>query len=195
MNVNGNSTRWFLQSSMSKFFSQKNLNKSDISGQTATNPNSGVKYKHSYLYYNENGVPCFSKEQAERCLKGRTDCRNIVSVSEQVKADLAEVVKQDFVSTNGWGIPEGSKRHDVVNNYLSTLPAKQCASASWTLIKMAGDYAERLQALVRENNPDGNRVMPLIQIFWISLMVLSEVWILKYRYYKSRRIIIWQWKL
>lgn len=153
MNVNGNSTRWFLQSSMSKFFSQKNLNKSDISGQTATNPNSGVKYKHSYLYYNENGVPCFSKEQAERCLKGRTDCRNIVSVSEQVKADLAEVVKQDFVSTNGWGIPKGSKRHDVVNNYLSTLPAKQCASASWTLIKMAGDYAERLQALVRENNP------------------------------------------
>ena len=42
---------------------------------------------------------------------------------------------------------------------------------------------------------DGNRVMHLIQVFWISLMALSEVWTLKYRYYKSRRMIIWQWKL
>ena len=74
-------------------------------------------------------------------------------VSEQVKADLAEVVKQDFISTNGKGIPEGSKRHDVVNKYLSTISAKECASASWTLIKMAGDYATRMEKLVRENNP------------------------------------------
>ena len=74
------------------------------------------------MHYNEDGVPCFSKEHAERCLKGRSDYKKIVPVSEQVKADLAEVVKQDFISTNGKGIPEGSKRHDVVNKYLSTCP-------------------------------------------------------------------------
>jgi len=74
-----------------------------------------------------------------------------VPVSEQVKVDLAEVVKQDFISTNGKGIPEGSKRHDVVNKYLSTIPEKECAS--WTLIKMAGDYAARMETLVKENNP------------------------------------------
>jgi hypothetical protein len=31
-------------------------------------------------------------------------------VSDEVKADLAEVVKQDFISTNGKGIPEGTRR-------------------------------------------------------------------------------------
>ena len=41
MNINGNSTRWFSQNSlMSKFFSQKKVNRSDISGQTTTNENS-----------------------------------------------------------------------------------------------------------------------------------------------------------
>ncbi len=98
--------------------------------QVGANVSGGVKYKHSYLYYNEDGVPCFSKEHAERCLKGRSDYKKIVPVSEQVKADLAEVVKQDFISTNGKGIPEGSKRHDVVNKSLSTISAKECASAS-----------------------------------------------------------------
>ena len=154
MNISSNNMRGFSQYSLlNKLFSQKNGNKSGVSNQAGANVSGGVKYKHSYLHYNEDGVPCFSKEHAERCLKGRSDYKKIVPVSEQVKADLAEVVKQDFISTNGKGIPEGSKRHDVVNKYLSTFSAKECASASWTLIKMAGDYATRMEKLVRENNP------------------------------------------
>ena len=77
----------------------------------------------------------------------------IVSVSDEVKAELAEVVKQDFISTNGKSIPEGTRRNDVINQYLNSLPSKQRSSASWTLDHMAGDYAARMEKLVRENNP------------------------------------------
>ena len=75
-------------------------------------------------------------------------------MSDEVKADLAEVVKQDFISTNGKGIPEGTRRNDVINKYLSTLPSKQRSSASWTLDRMARDYGSRLEALVKKNNPN-----------------------------------------
>ncbi len=55
---------------MNKLFSQKNGNKADISNQAGANASRGVKYKHSYLYYNEDGVPFHSKEEADRCIKG-----------------------------------------------------------------------------------------------------------------------------
>ena len=68
----------------------------------------------------------------------------IVSVSDEIKDELAEVVKQDFISTNGWGKPEGSKQPDVINKYLNTIPSKQRNSAAWTLQRMAGDYATKI---------------------------------------------------
>ena len=106
-------------------------------------------------YYNEDGVPFHSKEEADRCIKGTNgNWKKIVSVSDEVKVNLAEVVKRDFISTNGKSIPEGTKRNDVINKYLSTLPSKQRSSASWTLDQMAGDYATRLEKLVKENNPN-----------------------------------------
>ena len=114
---------------VNRLFSQKNGNKAGISNQTGVNVSGGVKYKHSNLYYDENGVPWHSK------------------------AELAEVVKQDFITTNGWGKPDGSKQSDVINKNLSTIPSKQRNSAAWTLQRMAGDYATRMEKLVRENNP------------------------------------------
>ena len=111
-----------------------------------------VKHKHSNLYYDENGIPWMSKEQADRCITGRSDWKKIVSVSDEVKAELAEAVKQDFISTNGKSIPEGTKRNDVINKYLNTIPSEQRNSAAWTLQRMAGDYATKMEKLVRENN-------------------------------------------
>ena len=139
---------------VNRLFSQKNGNKAGISNQTGVNVSGGVKYKHSNLYYDENGVPWHSKEEADRCIKGTNGSwKKIVSVSDEVKAELAEVVKQDFISTNGKSIPEGTRRNDVINKYLNTLPSKQRSSASWTLDRMAGDYGSRLEALVKQNNP------------------------------------------
>lgn len=66
---------------------------------------------------------------------------------------LAEAVKHDFISTNGQSIPEGTKRNDVINKYLNTIPSEQRNSAAWTLQRMAGDYATRMEKLVKENNP------------------------------------------
>ena len=150
MSININSTNLFSFSLLSKLFSQR----SGMSQQADTaNANGGVKYKHSYYYYNEDGIPCFSKEMADQCIHGK-DWKKIVSVSDEVKSNLAEVVKQDFISSNGKYIPEGTKRNDVINQYLSTIPSTQRSSASWTLKKMAGDYASRMEALVRENNPN-----------------------------------------
>ena len=89
---------------VNRLFSQKNGNKAGISNQTGVNVSGGVKYKHSNLYYDENGVPWHSKEEADRCIKGTNGSwKKIVSVSDEVKAELAEVVKQDFITTNGWG--------------------------------------------------------------------------------------------
>lgn len=56
-----------------------------------------------------------------------------MSVSDKVKSDLEKVVKQDFISSNGAYIPEESKRHDVIKQYLNTIPSEQRNSASWTL--------------------------------------------------------------
>ncbi len=154
MNISSNNMKGFSQYSLlNKLFSQKNGNKAGISGQTGANTIGGVKHKHSNMYYDENGIPWMSKEQADRCITGRSDWKKIVSVSDEVKADLAGVVKEDFISTNGKSIPEGTRRNDVINRYLSTLPSAQRSSASWTLQRMAGDYGSRLEALVRENNP------------------------------------------
>lgn len=112
MNINRNNMSFL----MNRLFSQMNRNKDGISSRANSNINAGVKYKHSYLYYDENGVPFHSKEEADRCIKGTNgNWKKIVSVSDEAKAELAEVVKQDFISTNGMGKPEGSKKPDVIN--------------------------------------------------------------------------------
>ena len=153
MDINRNYLKWFTQDSLSsKLFSQADISKSGVFGQVNLSVG-GVKYRVSSMYYDENGVPWHSKEEANQCITGM-DWKKIVSVSEQVKLDLAEVVKQDFINTNGWGIPERSKRHDVINKYLGTLPSTQRSSASWTLSRMAGDYGRRLEELVRKNKPN-----------------------------------------
>lgn len=153
MNINFTNSKLFSQYSLlNKLFSKGNSANSILSKQAGVSAG-GVKYRNSSMYYDENGVAWHSKEEAERCINGK-DWKKIVSVSDQVKADLAEVVKQDFISTNGSAIPDGSKRNDVINKYLSTLPAAQRSSAAWTLSRMAGDYGSRLEALVKQNNPN-----------------------------------------
>ena len=153
MNINFTNSKLFSQYSLlNKLFSKGNSASSILSNQASVSAG-GVKHRNSSMYYDENGVPWRSKEEAERCINGK-DWKKIVSVSDQVKADLAEVVKQDFISTNGSAIPDGSRRNDVINKYLSTLPAAQRSSASWTLSRMAGDYSSRLEALVKQNNPN-----------------------------------------
>ena len=155
MNISSNNMKWFSgYSLMNRLFSQKSGNKAGVSNQMGADISGGVKYKHSNLYYDENGVPWHSKEEADRCIKGTNgNWKKIVSVSDEVKAELAEVVKQDFITTNGWGKPDGSKQPDVINKYLNTIPSTQRNSVAWTLQRMAGDYATRMEKLVRENNP------------------------------------------
>ena len=148
MNINFTNSRLFSQYHlMSQLFGGKGKT-ADMAGAASV-----PKYRSSSLYYDENGIAWHSKEEAERCINGK-DWKKIVPVSEQVKADLAEVVKQDFISTNGSRIPEGSRRNDVINGYLNTLPTSQRSSAAWTLNRMAGDYGSRMEALVKKNNPD-----------------------------------------
>ena len=155
MNISSNNMKWFSgYSLMNRLLSQKNGNKTSTSSQMGAAISGGVKYRHSNQYYNEDGVPFHSKEEADRCIKGTNgNWKKIVSVSDEVKAELAEVVKQDFIATNGWGKPDGSKKPDVINKYLSTIPSTQRNSVAWTLQRMAGDYATRMEKLVRENNP------------------------------------------
>ena len=150
MNVNINNKNLFSQSLLiNKFFFQKNFSHKQTG---ITTLDSGCQYRNNNYYYNKDGVPFLSKEQADRCINGK-DWKKIVSVSDKVKSDLEKVVKQDFISSNGAYIPEESKRHDVIKQYLNTIPSEQRNSASWTLSRMAGDYASRMETLVKKNNP------------------------------------------
>lgn len=150
MNVNINNKNLFSQSLLiNKFFFQKNSSHKQTG---ITTVDSGCQYRNNNYYYNKDGVPFLSKEQADRCINGK-DWKKIVSVSDKVKSDLEKVVKQDFISSNGAYIPEESKRHDVIKQYLNTIPSEQRNSASWTLSRMAGDYASRMETLVKKNNP------------------------------------------
>lgn len=154
MNININNTNSFLQSSLfRKLFSH---------GKGSVN--SGCQYRNSNYYYNKDGVPFFSKEQANRCINGK-DWKKIVSVSDRVKSDLEKVVKQDFISSNGAYIPEESKRHDVIKQYLSTIPSEQRNSASWTLNKMAGIMLQKWRHWLRKIIRVGSRESHLIQAF------------------------------
>lgn len=155
MNISSNNMKWFSgYSLMNRLFSQKNGSNTGVSNQAGANISGKVKYRHSNQYYNEDGVPFHSKEEADRCIKGTNgNWKKIVSVSDEVKAELAEAVKQDFIATNGWGKQDGSKKPDVINKYLNTIPSEQRNSVAWTLQCMAGDYATRMEKLVRENNP------------------------------------------
>ena len=150
MNVNINNKNLFSQSLLiNKFLFQKNSSHKQTG---ITTVDSGCQYRNNNYYYNKDGVPFLSKEQADRCINGK-DWKKIVSVSDKVKSDLEKVVKQDFISSNGAYIPEESKRHDVIKQYLNTIPSEQRNSASWTLSRMAGDYASRMETLVKKNNP------------------------------------------
>lgn len=150
MNVNINNKNLFSQSLLiNKFFFQKNFSHKQTG---ITTLDSGCQYRNNNYYYNKDGVPFLSKEQADHCINGK-DWKKIVSVSDKVKSDLEKVVKQDFISSNGAYIPEESKRHDVIKQYLNTIPSEQRNSASWTLSRMAGDYASRMETLVKKNNP------------------------------------------
>ena len=82
---------------------------------------------------------------------GKKRLEKMISVSDEVKAELAEIVSQDFISINGQSIPEGTGRNDVINTYLRFLPSKRRSSASWTLDQLAGDFVSEMEKLAREN--------------------------------------------
>ena len=72
MNIISNNMKWFSgYSLMNRLFSQKNRN------QAGANISGGVKHKHSNLYYDENGIPWMAKEQADRCITGRSDRKKL----------------------------------------------------------------------------------------------------------------------
>ena len=78
MNISSNNMRGLLQYSLlNKLFSQKNGKKTSTSNQMGAAISGGVKYKHSNMYYDENGIPWMSKEQADRCITGRSDWKKL----------------------------------------------------------------------------------------------------------------------
>lgn len=74
MNININNMNLFSQNALlCKLFSMGN----GASGQKGVPAGSyGVQHRNSSYYYNEDGVPFFSKEQADRCINGE-DCVRI----------------------------------------------------------------------------------------------------------------------
>ena len=66
MNVNINNKNLFSQSLLiNKFFFQKNSSHKQTG---ITTVDSGCQYRNNNYYYNKDGVPFLSKEQADRCI-------------------------------------------------------------------------------------------------------------------------------
>lgn len=115
------------------FFSKRKMNSYDPVHSLF---NEETAEKNRVKYFDKNGEPLNSSGEAGRYIGGGKDWKKIVSVSDEVKTKLSEVVKKDFISTNGLGIPEGSRENDVINHYLSTISSDKRSSASWTLIQI-----------------------------------------------------------
>ncbi len=74
MNVNINNKNLFSQSLLiNKFFFQKNSSHKQTG---ITTVDSGCQYRNNNYYYNKDGVPFLSKEQADRCINGK-DCNGV----------------------------------------------------------------------------------------------------------------------
>lgn len=85
-------------------------------------------------------------------ITGRSDFKKIVSVSDEAKEKISDCIKKDFI--NNFGMTgKNSKRHDIVRNYISTLPAKDRASATWTLNQLMISEGQKLADKVKEQNP------------------------------------------
>lgn len=70
MNISSNNMKRLSQYSLlNKLFSQKNRNKAGTSNQIGAAVSGGAKYKHNNQYYNEEGVPFHSIEEADRCIE------------------------------------------------------------------------------------------------------------------------------
>lgn len=138
---------------MKKLFSktqEKNASYTDPMGIFADEE---IAAKNRAKYFDENGEPLNSSGEKGRYIGGGKDWKKIISVSDEVKKNLADEIKKDFIKTNGKAIPEGSRQVDVINKYLGTISSDKRSSASWTLNSMAGDYAQQLEELVKKNNP------------------------------------------
>lgn len=71
MNVNINNKNLFSQSLLiNKFFFQKNSSHKQTG---ITTVDSGCQYRNNNYYYNKDGVPFLSKEQADRCINGNKE--------------------------------------------------------------------------------------------------------------------------
>lgn len=93
MNVNINNKNLFSQSLLiNKFFFQKNSSHKQTG---ITTVDSGCQYRNNNYYYNKDGVPFLSKEQADRCINGK-DWKKIVSVSDKGEVGFRKGCKAGF---------------------------------------------------------------------------------------------------
>ena len=116
MNISNNNVRWLSQYSLlNKLLSQKNGNKISTFNQMRAAISGGVKHKQRNLYYDENGIRWMSKEQADRCITGRSDWKKIVSVLDEVKAELAGIPVVQRMHRMQPSV-KGTERMDICKN-------------------------------------------------------------------------------
>lgn len=78
--------------------------------------------------------------------------QKIVPVSDSVKQELMELVKDSFTNSGGM-LGSNSKYSDIINDYLATISPEDRSSAGFTLSEMFTNEARSIASFIKDNDP------------------------------------------
>lgn len=86
----------------------------------------------------------------------QSQSQKTVPVDDDVAEKLRNLIREDFTQRNGMcGTGrQADAQADIIKSYVATLPGEQRLSAIYSCEQIAFREAERLEAKIREQNPD-----------------------------------------
>lgn len=86
----------------------------------------------------------------------QSQLQKTVPVDDDVAEKLRNLIREDFTQRNGMcGTGrQADAQADIIKSYVATLPGEQRLSAIYSCEQIAFREAERLEAKIREQNPD-----------------------------------------
>lgn len=88
--------------------------------------------------------------------KSPSEWQKTIPVDDEVAEKLRNLIREDFTQRNGMcGTgQQADAQANIIKSYVATLPGEQRLSAIYSCEQIAFREAERLEAKIREKNPD-----------------------------------------
>ena len=108
--------------------------------------------KQSQTAKSQKGKVHLEGVDPDRDITNSTAHRRIVPVSDEVKQEIIDIMKNNFMQNNG--MTDGEAKAKVINEYLETIPSKERSATAWTLNQISMDTARQLGAKIEETHPN-----------------------------------------